>query len=162
MDHSKQILNLPLILSNFEGLYLARWCMVVRGWGANLLNRPPTKSTSIFMPLISPTSEIWWNHFGGKFKFCWRCVLKKREPRRNSNITHSTSRPANRGLTQTFCSASLGTWKQQLAYILEFSEISSEFPEITLSFGKTKYDLQILDWVLKVRTIFHENLAFKP
>ena len=113
MGHSQQILNMPLILSNFEGLYLARWCMVVRGWGANLLNRPPTKSTSIFMPLISPTSEIWWNHFGGKFKFCWRCVLKKREPRRNSNITHSTSRPANRGLTQIFYSASLGKWKQK-------------------------------------------------
>ena len=52
--HSYQILNLPLILSNFECLYLARWFKVGWVWGAKLLYRPPTKSTSSFKPLISP------------------------------------------------------------------------------------------------------------
>ena len=47
-------LNLPLILSNFECLYLARWGKVGWVWGAKLLYRPPTKSTSSFKPLISP------------------------------------------------------------------------------------------------------------
>jgi len=64
--HAYQILNLPLILSNFEGgLYLARWCVVVQGWGAKLLYRHPTKSTSnssILKQLISPTSEMWGHH----------------------------------------------------------------------------------------------------
>ena len=56
--HSQQILNWPLILSNFEGSYLTRWRLVVQGQRANLLYTPPTKPASISIPLTNPTSEI--------------------------------------------------------------------------------------------------------
>ena len=52
--HPYEILNLALILINFECLYPARWRKVEWVWGAKLLYRPPTKSTSSFKPLISP------------------------------------------------------------------------------------------------------------